>query len=120
MAPECPTDIDPKAKKVWARLAPKLVRLGLLTENDGDMFAAVCQQRSRLEYIHRQLRKRNNKTLVQKDGNGVEKANAYVIMEKQYYQIFRMYATDFGMSPRGRNGLSVGGKEILPDDNDGM
>ena len=27
-APECPADIDPKAKKVWSRLAPKLEKLG--------------------------------------------------------------------------------------------
>jgi len=115
IAPECPKDIDPKAKKVWAQLAPKLVKLGLLTETDGDVFAALCQQRSRLEFIHRQLRKRDNKSLVD-DG----KANAYVVMEKQYYQIFRMYASEFGITPRGRVGLSVGGKELMPDDDDGM
>ena len=106
--PDIPKDIDTRAKKVWKELAPKLNKLGLLTETDGDMFAALCQQRSRLDYIHRQLKKRDNKTLIQEDDKGIQKASPYVVMEKQYYTIFRLYAAEFGLTPRGRTGLAVG------------
>ena len=115
VAPKCPNDIDRDAKKVWRRLAPKLEKMGLLTETDGDMFATLCQMRSRLVAIHNFI-KSQNQSLVQEtqkpapDGGIMTeyKPSPYVVMEKQYYQIFRMYAGEFGLSPRGRVGLSVG------------
>lgn len=117
-SPQCPGDIDTQAKKTWHRLAPKLERLGLLSEIDGDAFAHLCQIRSRLIAIHNFI-KNKNKSLVQvterpaPDGGVIMefKPSAYVVMEKQYYQLFRMYAAEFGLSPRGRAGLSVGTKE---------
>lgn len=123
IAPPVPSDIDTQAKKVWHRLAPKLEKLGLLTETDGDAFANLCQIRSRLIAIHNFVKK-DNKSLVQEsekpspDG-GVfyeYKPSPYIIMEKQYYDLFRKYAAEFGLTPRGRVGLSVGSKEGEGDD----
>jgi len=123
VAPKCPTDIDGEAKRVWKRLAPKLEKMGLLCDTDGDAFANLCQIRSRLIAIHKFI-KGKNASLVQQterpalDG-GVSyeiKASPYVIMEKQYYQLFRMYACEFGLTPRGRVGLSVGTGEDDGDD----
>jgi len=123
VAPKCPTDIDGEAKRVWKRLAPKLEKMGLLCDTDGDAFANLCQIRSRLIAIHRFI-KQKNVSLIQKterptpDG-GVQyelKPSPFVIMEKQYYQLFRMYAAEFGLTPRGRVGLSVGTREDDGDD----
>jgi len=123
LAPGCPDDIDDEAQGVWKRLAPKLERMGLLCETDGDAFANLCQIRARLIVIHKFI-KEQNASLVQEierpspDG-GVKyelKASPYVVMEKQYYQLFRMYATEFGLTPRGRVGLSVGAQEDDGDD----
>lgn len=57
VAPDLPKDIDTQAKKAWQRLAPMAVRLGLLTETDGDSFASLCQARSRLLQIWTRLKK---------------------------------------------------------------
>lgn len=121
LPPSCPPWLDPLAKKTWKTLAPKLERLGLLTEVDGDMFADLCQIRSRLITIYKFIKK-SNKSLVQVkvtiDGSGQEHKeihpSPYVVMEKQYQQLFRMAASEFGLSPRGRVGLSVGYND--PDD----
>ena len=114
-APECPDDIDDEARGVWKQLAPVLEKLGLLTETDGAGFAHLCQIRARIMAIHRFIRD-NNASLVQEvhkpDPDGgmrcEYKPSPYVVMEKQYYQLFRLYASDYGLTPRGRVGLTVG------------
>lgn len=126
-APKCPPDISPTAKRAWNRLAPKLERLGLLTEVDGDTFASLCQIRAHLVTIHRRLRRKDQPLVIvcektDKNGNTwtERKPNPYVILEKQFYRLFRPYAADFGLTPRGRVGLAASGKEIISDDDDGM
>ena len=118
--PDCPSDINHSAKATWRKLAPILERLGLLTEADGETFAALCQIRARLAFIHKQLQKKENNALLEirksvevtEDGR-VEVTNLelrthpYVVMEKQYYALLRSYASDFGLSPRGRAGLTI-------------
>jgi phage terminase small subunit len=114
-APDIPKDIDPGAKRVWKRLGPKLERLGLLTENDGDMFASLVQIRSRLETIFRRQKKvarmikRAEKDLDYDVLENLLKDRAWLYKEERLYlQLFRMQAAEFGLSPRGRVGLSVG------------
>jgi len=117
IVPRCPGDIDKEAKRIWRQLAPKLERLGLLTEVDGHAFAILCQIRSRLVKIHKFNAQFDS--LVQEkvmvDGSGQEhseaKASPYTVMEKQYYDLFRKYAGEFGLSPRGRVGLVVGSSD---------
>jgi P27 family predicted phage terminase small subunit len=120
-APKCPSDIDPGAKRVWKRLAPMLERIGLLTEADGDVFACLCQVRSRLEHINRRMRKANTAIRkYQKSGqaeklNDANKEQAFLMKEERLYAAqFRLVASDFGLTPRGRAGLS-----IKSDDDDG-
>lgn len=114
-APNCPYDISPSAQRVWQRLAPKLERLGLLTEIDGDSFAALCQIRAHLASIHRRLRQKQEPMILvnqKTDPNGNEwedrKPNPLLTLERQYYELLRKYAGEFGLSPRGRTGLTVG------------
>lgn len=122
-APKPHLDIDKIAKKTWKRLAKILEPLGLLTEADGDMFAALCQIRARLVVIHTFLKEENQSLVmeVQKpdpDG-GIRfeyKQSPYVMMEKQYYELFRRFASEFGLSPRGRVGLAIGKDPDKGDD----
>ena len=44
------------------------------------------------------------------------KQSPYVVMEKQYYQLFRMFAKEFGLTPVGRIGLVVGAEADDDDD----
>ena len=97
--PKPPADLDAEAKKVWNRLAPIVAKNKLLTEADIDSFALLCQARSYLIQIHNLIKK--------------EKAlDKYQAKQRNYTQQFRLLAYDFGLSPRGRVGLSLGGKEI--------
>lgn len=113
-APKCPAWLDSTAKSTWKSLAPKLVRIGLLTEIDGPMFALMCQQYSRMVAIGKFINKENTSLIqeVQKpdpDG-GIRyeyKQGPYPIMEKQYAPIFRMFAKEFGLTPVGRAGLAI-------------
>ena len=104
-APDCPADIDKDAKKVWKRLGPKLEKLGLLTETDGDLFSMLCQIRSRLVWIHQEIDKKDD-----------AKVSFLLKEERLYSALLRQYATEFGLSPRGRVGLTVGGTEVEDDD----
>ena len=104
--PEKPADMDRVASRTWDELAPKLHALGLLTEIDGLSFRNLCIIRSRLFGIHNKIKGKSGK-LVNNDGG----VSSYVTMEKQYFQLFRLYAGDFGLSPRGRVGLSVLGEK---------
>ena len=104
-APKCPDDIDSGAQDVWKRLGPKLERLGLLTETDGDLFSMLCQIRSRLVWIHQEIDK------------GDEKKRSFLLKEERLYSaLLRQYATEFGLGPRGRVGLTVAGREVESDD----
>ncbi len=114
--PPIPDDLDPDARKTWAELAPRLHPLGLLTEADGDAFSILCQIRARLKQIHKVMHQEQGPVLIQArvtiDGSGQEhtelKPSPYTVMERLYYALFRQYAAEFGLTPRGRAGLSVG------------
>jgi len=107
-------DEETEAKTVAERLAPILTNLGLLTSADIDTFWILCLIRARLSAINKFIRE-ENKSLVQAaekpspDG-GVfleYKPSPYSIMEKQYFELFRKFAKEFGLTPVGRIGLSV-------------
>jgi hypothetical protein len=48
------------------------------------------------------------------------KPSPYVVMEKQYMEIYRHHANEFGLTPRGRVGLVVGGNKDEDDGEDLM
>ena len=112
--PEAPDDIDDEAVRVYGRLKKILEDADLATEADSDALVILSQIRSRIATIHRFI-KEENQSLVQETEKGAQdggtikeyKQSPYAIMEKQYYQLFRMYAKEFGLTPVGRVGLSV-------------
>lgn len=112
--PMCPAWLDADGKRTFKALAPKLVKLGLLTEVDGTSFGHLCQVRSRILAATRFLNK-ENPSLVEEttyvDSTGQEhntiKQSVYLKIEKEMFDLFRKAAGDFGLTPRGRAGLSV-------------
>lgn len=112
--PRAPAGLNKEAKRVWRRLAPILSGLGLLTEADYEVFAHLCDVESRLLEIRRRFVAGAN---IVEDG----RQSPLAVAEKQYLQTLRMYAAEFGLTPRGRAGLSIGsseedllGSDILP------
>ena len=122
-APPMAEFLDEKAAESWNILAPQLETMGLFTIVDGDSFANVCTIRSRLIAIRKYINE-ENKSLVAEvhkpdpdGGMRIEyKPSPYVVMEKQYMEIYRHQANEFGLTPRGRVGLSVGSDEDEGDD----
>jgi len=121
--PKCPADIDKDAKATWKELAPIVHRMGMLTEVDGPAFANLCQIRGRIIQINKFI-KRENPSLVQvkrkidpETGQDITEfvPSPYEVMARQYYELFRKYASEFGLTPRGRVGLAVVGKDSDDD-----
>lgn len=55
--PVCPPHLDPQAKREWARLAPALVQVKVLTEVDYMALANLCQAYSTMAQAQRLLNK---------------------------------------------------------------
>jgi phage terminase small subunit len=66
-APKCPAHLDKEAKKEWRRLAPMLLRLGVLSEADGHALANLCLAYSTLIRAQRKL---NETGVLFKTGSG--------------------------------------------------
>ena len=131
VAPECPKHLDRRAKKHWNNLADALERLGLLTEIDKTAFSRLVSLQSRLELVEinlkkieieinhcrRELKKTEaGKALLQKLG-GLQAQQAFWMKEERLFsQVFRMQASEFGLTPRGRVGLAV---NVISDEYDG-
>lgn len=105
--------MNPQAKKFWKRVAPIVSRLGLLTEVDIEAFTNLCEIQARLVWIRERL---SNVDDLVSEGKRGETQAALAVAEKQYFQTFRMYAAEFGLTPRGRTGLGVGSPKDDDDD----
>ncbi len=122
-APQKPDDLDELASASWDGLAPVLSKLGLLTEADGVSFEALCRIRGRLAEVARWKNSEDGTLISVKrtvDGAGQEhfelKQHPMIVLERQLLALLRPYAAEFGLSPRGRVGLSVGNSEQEVDD----
>lgn len=122
--PECPKpprELSTRAKKIWNRLAPKLFRLNLLTEVDEDALFVLCNDIATIrEAVEtgESLRKELKKTEDQLVLSDKEKERISLIMKqfansqtiyRRVSQNYMKHAKEFGLTPRGRVGLVVGG-----------
>jgi P27 family predicted phage terminase small subunit len=113
--PDCPDYLGEEAVKFWDKHAPIAHEMGTLKEADGDAFGVFCQVAARLIAIGRFIDEENPSMIQTKTRidsvTGAEdtefKTSPYVVMEKQYMQLFRMYAKEFGFTPVGRVGLTA-------------
>jgi len=115
VAPPMPKTLDKYSKKAWKRLEPILLRNGLLTEADGDNFQALCTVVGKLEVIAK-IKADPDFAFVLlysvMDSAGNEKPavkiNPVLVEERLLHAQLRQYAPEFGLTPRGRVGLSLG------------
>jgi P27 family predicted phage terminase small subunit len=125
-----PPGLDPVAKEVWNRLAPIYVRLGMLTEIDGEAFTALCEASAALTRIRRAFRKGGYKVLLEQrvlqTGKDETEAAVEVITHKvnpllarqgEASRNLRFWCNEFGATPSSRGkinvptGISKGNKE---------
>ena len=89
-APEPPMELSDIAKQVWREIAPKLERLGLLTEIDQDSFAILCALRGTTIELE---------TAIRDMEPGPDKMR-YARELRLNYGLFQKFAGLFGLSPR--------------------
>ena len=103
---------------IWDELYAVLGPLQLVTEADGENFANVCRIVARIRTIDLILQDPETKMLIsytESAPNGTErpviKLNPLLREQRDLMKDLRLYAGEFGMTPRGRVGLSVGTTE---------
>ena len=94
-----PEWLDAIGKAEWQRLAPMLVRTGLLTELDTTALAAYCQAFSTWREATDKLRKFG---MVIKAGNGFPMQSPYVSIAHQQMATMRALLVEFGLTPSSR------------------
>ena len=106
----CSAWLHEYGKREWRRLAPELLRLGLLTKADQTTFACYCQAVAEVQLA---LECINEMGRTYKAGER-EKANPAVSHLKSFLQEARAFGALFGLSPSDRSRLDV----RTPDDED--
>ncbi len=102
-------ELDADATAEWQRLGPALVRLGVLTEADGEAFTALCVLYGRAVQIRRAMQDDAAKPLTYRyshDADGNErveaKENPLWAIERRTLQLWRAYLGEFGLTPTSR------------------
>lgn len=124
VAPPMPPGLDPLARRAWKALAPAFVERGILTEDDGMAFAALCTAHATLIRINRAFRECGYKVLAErtsflerdgKDGRTDEvmavelKANPLIAQQRLALQTLRFWCQEFGTTPSSRGKIQVPG-----------
>lgn len=119
-APGCepPANLSKAEREQWDYYAPQLDNAGLLAKMDRGNLANFCRAQARIEEIADILNHPDTKMLIsytESAPNGTEKPivklNPLVIEQRLLIAQVKGMAPEFGMTPRGRVGLSVGTTE---------
>lgn len=142
--PVCPPHLDAQAKKEWARLAPALVQVKILTEVDYMALANLCQAYSTMVQAQRLLNKQGlllqaktrekpddfwdkakkgkpGKNAKPKPGRPKREAPGLVFLNplsnvvNRQMDIIKNYCREFGLTPSSRSRLTVDSKPEVKD-----
>lgn len=112
--PPCPKWLPLKARKHWATLGPELVKTGLLSIIDGDIFALHCDSMAKFEEVTVRLKTLSD--MLEKTPNDYQVQSAlFTIRSKLHEQIVKT-GREFGMTPAGRTSLKTTPQGQLPLD----
>jgi len=107
-APKRPAWLTGEGKKMWERLAPQLEALGLLTQIDGEAFAAVCQCWKTFVECQRHLKK-HGLTYVYINTLGAENEieRPQVKIGQKALDQFKSFCSEFGLTPSSRTRITI-------------
>lgn len=106
VTPKCPAWLPREGKKKWGELAPKLEKLGLLTELDGEKLAAMCMHWALMVEAAQDLKKRGFLVSSARDDGALVKNPSLQIL-RDNSAAFDRYAGEFGMGPRSRSYIDL-------------
>lgn len=104
--PDPPDHLDELARAKWDELAPRLNRLGLLTEIDGDALAMYCTAFSEFVENREKVQKHGSVVMTSK-GNAVQ--SPYLGAANTAFEKMRKLLVEFGMTPSSRSRIEVPG-----------
>lgn len=113
--PRMPRHLSTEARAEWERLAPVLMRLGLLTRLDRAGFAAYCQAWARHCEAEEQIARASALAFTH---NGYPIVNPWVTISKQAVDQMSKFLSEFGLTPAARTRINAGTPPPL-DDGDG-
>jgi P27 family predicted phage terminase small subunit len=110
---DCPDWLSPEAKQEWARVAPELSRLGLLTKLDMAMLAGFCVSCS---WWRRSQEVLITQGTIYVSVKGKLETRPEVMIAKIAGEQMNAFAAEFGLTPvsRARMKLSPGNEVIDP------
>jgi P27 family predicted phage terminase small subunit len=118
VAPKMPPWLDDEAKREWRRMAPRLERVGLLTEQDGACLAGYCMAWARWQAAEALVTKLG---LVIKTGSETYtsiKANPAVSIAQAERHSMLQFGARLGLSPSDRGRMQL--RESDDDDGDDL
>lgn len=103
---ECPAWLDEGARAEWARVAPALEKLGLLTSVDVALLASYCSVFGKWQRAEEDLQREG--LIVTNVKTGIAKANPLVAVHERLGKQLRNLCADLGFSPTSRGRLKPG------------
>lgn len=113
LAPKIPYGLLPLARKFWKAHAPKLERLGILTEVDGPAMAMMATHWAIAFEASKQIKADG---LTAEDQNGKLRKHPLLQVVRDNSTAFRLFAAEFGLTPSSRGKLNI----PEPEEDDGF
>ena len=100
----CPSWLCPEAKREWQRLAPELIRLGVLTHLDRDSLAVYCDAVVRYREAAAVIQERGV-MVVGAQGQTVK--NPALQVARDQAMVIKAFGRELGLTPSSRSGIAV-------------
>ena len=112
IAPECPEESSPNAKKIWNRFYPEMERIGILKIIDEMAFAGLCQNYAIYLETEKFLEENGR---VMRTRSGAIKARLEVAIANNALNFVKAFAAEFGLTPSSRGRIYLP-SELLDDE----
>lgn len=103
--PPCPDWLDAKARKLWHKIGPQLVSLGLLSVIDGDIFGGYVETATRYGEVCEKLD--SIEKMMATTPNGFEVQSVLFQLRNTLQKQLVALGREFGMTPAARSSIKV-------------
>lgn len=103
--PACPDWLDAKARKIWHKIGPELVKLGLLSVIDGDIFGSYAETAARYGEVCERID--TLEKCMATTPNGFEVQSVLFQLRNTLQKQLVALGREFGMTPAARSSIKV-------------
>ena len=109
----CPDWLPADARAEWARVAPVLERIGLLTQADTAALTAYCLAWASLKDAQRMIDR--DGAVISGGANGYQMPHPAIAIANKALLAIHRFAKEFGMTPSARGRMSLPGEKEEAD-----